>query len=169
MPIVASDIKERLSGGGGNSDPNASLGGAKSSTEVTDNTTHNLWDVVSSAESSAGDTEYRCIYIHNGHGTLTLQNAAVYINTNTPSADTEVTIGLGTSAINGTEQTVADESSAPSGVTFSTAAGSGNALAIGNIPAGQHKALWIRRVVSSSAAAANDDSYVLAYTGDTAA
>ena len=49
MPIVAADIKEYLSGGGSNSDPNAALGGAISSTEVTDNTTHNLWDVVSSS------------------------------------------------------------------------------------------------------------------------
>ena len=30
MPIVASDIKVRLSGGASNSDPNASLGGIKS-------------------------------------------------------------------------------------------------------------------------------------------
>lgn len=169
MPIVAGDLEERFSGGSSNSDPDASLGGVKSSVELTDNTTHNLWDVVSSAESSAGDTEYRCIYIHNGHGSLTLQNAAVYIDTNTPSGDTAVRIALGTSAINGTEQTIADESTEPSGVTWSTAAGSGNALAIGNIPAGQHKAIWIERVVSSSASAANDDSYVLAYTGDTAA
>lgn len=169
MPIVGGDLEERFSGGSSNSDPDASLGGVKSSTELTDNTTHNLWDVVSSAESSAGDTEYRCIYIHNGHGSLTLQNAAVYIDTNTPSTDTEIQIGLGTSAIDGTEQTIANESTAPTSVTFSTAAGSGNALSIGNLAAGSHKAIWIRRVVTASASAANDDSYILAYTGDTAA
>jgi hypothetical protein len=169
MPIVASDIVERLSGGAGNSDPNASLGGAISSTAVTDNTTHNLWDVVSSAESSAGDTEYRCIYVRNSHGSLTLQSAKVWISTNTPSADTAIRIALGTSAVNGTEQTIANESTAPTGVTWSTAANEGAALSIGNIPAGQHKAIWIERVVGSSATAANDDSYVLTYAGDTAA
>ena len=169
MPIVSSDIKERLSGGASNSDPNASLGGAKSSTEVTDNTTHNLWDVVSSAESSAGDTEYRCIYVHNAHGSLTLQNAKVWIQTNTPSSDTSVEIGLGTSAVNATEQGPVAEGTGPSGVTFSTAAGEGNALSIGNIPSGQHKAIWIKRIISASASAANDDSYVLSYSGDTAA
>lgn len=169
MPIVASDIKERLSGGASNSDPNASLGGAKSSTEVTDNTTHNLWDVVSSAESSAGDTEYRCIYVHNAHASLTLQNAKVWIQTNTPSADTAVEIGLGSSAVNGTEQTVANEFTAPGSVSFSSANGEGNALSIGNIPNGQHKAIWIKRIVSAAATAANDDSYVLSYAGDTAA
>lgn len=169
MPIVAADIKEYLSGGGSNSDPNAALGGAISSTEVTDNTTHNLWDVVSSSESSAGDTEYRCIYVKNTHGSLTLQSAKVWIQTNTPSADTAIRIALGTSAVNGTEQTIANESTAPSGVSWSTAANEGAALSIGNIPSGQHKAIWIERVISAAAAAANDDSYVLSYAGDTAA
>jgi hypothetical protein len=169
MPIVAADIIERLSGGSGNTDVNASLGGAKSSTALTDNTTHNLWDVVSSAESSAGDTEYRCIYVHNAHGSLTLQNAKVWISTNTPSADTAIRIALGTSAVNGTEQTIANESTAPTGVTWSTAANEGAALSIGNIPSGQHKAIWIERVITAAASAANDDSYVLSYAGDTAA
>jgi hypothetical protein len=169
MPIVASDIVERLSGGAGNSDPNASLGGAISSTAVTDNSTHNVWDVISSAESSAGDTEYRCIYVRNSHATLTLQSAKVWINTQTPSSDTSIRIALGTSAVNGTEQTIANESTAPTGVSWSTAANEGAALSIGNIPAGQHKAIWIERVVGSSATAANDDSYILSYAGDTAA
>lgn len=169
MPIVSSDIQERLSGGASNSDPNASLGGAKSSTQITDNTTHNLWDVVSSTESNSGEDEYRCIYVHNAHASLTLQNAKVWIQTNTPSADTAITIGLGTSAVNGTEQTVANEGTAPSGVSFSTAANEGAALSIGNIPSGQHKAIWIKRSISALAAAANDDSYVLSYAGDTSA
>ena len=167
MPIVGTDIKEyRSTFSNGGID---SLGGAITATEIVDNTTHNIWDLVSSTESSSGDTEYRCIYMKNTHGTLTLQSAKVWIQTQTPSTDTSVEIGLGTSAVNGTEQTVANESTAPSGVTFSTAANEGAALSIGNVPAGQHKAIWIKRIVSAAAAAANDDSYVLSYAGDTAA
>ena len=128
-----------------------------------------MWDVVSSAESSAGDTEYRCIYVKNTHASLTLQSAKVWIQTQTPSSDTSVEIALGSSAVNGTEQTVANEGTAPTSVTFSTAAGEGNALSIGNIPNGQHKAIWIKRIVSAAASAANDDSYVLSYAGDTSA
>jgi hypothetical protein len=167
MPIVAADIKEyksTFSNGGIDS-----LGGAITATEITDNTTHNIWDLVSSVESSAGDTEYRCIYMKNTHGSLTLQSAKVWIQTQSPSTDTSIEIGLGTSAVNATEQTVANENTAPSGVTFGTAAGEGNALSIGNVPSGQHKAIWIKRIVGSSAAAYNDDSYVLSYAGDTAA
>ena len=125
MPITSTDLKFHLSGGAANSDPNAALGGAISTTQIVDATVANLFDNVSSAESAAGDTEYRCFYVKNTHATLTLQAAKVYIQTNTPSADTSAEIGLGTSAVNGTEQTVANESTAPSAVTFSTAAGSG--------------------------------------------
>lgn len=169
MPIASGDIDFRLSGGAANSDPNASLGGAKSSTEITAASLHNLFDQVASAESSAGDVEYRCFYVHNAHATLALQNAVIWVQTNTPASDTTVDIGLGTSAVNGTEQTVANESTAPSGVTFSAPATEGAALSIGNIPAGQHKAVWVRRTISAGAAANNLDNVVLRVKGDTAA
>lgn len=169
MPIVSGDIEFRLSGGASNTDPNASLGGVKSSTSIVDATLHNLFDIVSSAEAAAGDVEYRCIYVHNDHGSLTMQNAKVFIETNTPSDDTAVEIAVGASAVNGTEQTIADENSAPTGVSFSSADGSGNALSLGDIPAGQHRAVWIKRIVSEGAAAYNADSVIIRVTCDTAA
>ncbi len=164
MPIVASDIKFRLSGGSSNPDPNASLGGAKSSNDAG----NNLFDDVGSAESVPGDVEYRCIYVHNAHASLALQNAVVWIQANTSSGDTQVAIGLGSSAINGTEQTVADENTAPTGVTFSEPVNQGAGLAIGNLPSGQHKAVWVRRTINAAAAASND-TYTLRVGGDTAA
>lgn len=165
MPIVSSDIKYRLSGGSSNTDPNASLGGAESSTDAPAGT----FDTVSSAEATTGDVEYRCVYVRNTHGTLTLQDAKVWIQANTPGGDTDVEIGLGTTAVGtGNEQTVANESTAPSGVTFSAAASEGAALAIGDIPAGHHKAVWIKRTVNAAAAAANE-TFTLRVKGDTAA
>jgi hypothetical protein len=169
MAITSSDIKFRLSGGASNSDVNASIGGAESSTEIVDASLHNLFDIVSSAEGSAGDTEYRCFYVHNAHATLTLQSAKIYIQTQTPDSDTSVEIGLGASAVNGTEAAIANEGDAPDDVTFSTADGAGNALSIGDIPAGEHKAIWVKRIVSADAAAYNGDSVILRVAGDTAA
>ncbi len=169
MPIVSSDIKQRLSGGGSNTDPNASLGGAKSSTEITDNSLHNLFDIVIGDESAAGDTEYRCFYLHNAHATLTWESVKVWIGTQTPSADTAMEIGLGTSAVNGTEQTVANEGTAPSGVTFSAPSNKAGGLSIGNIPAGQHKAIWVKRIITAGAAAVNSDAATINFEGDTAA
>ena len=161
MAIVSTDIQYRLSGGSSNSDPAASLGGVKSSTAAS-----NYFDDVSSAEASAGDTEYRCVYVHNNHGTLTLIGAKVFIQTNTPSSDTDVAIGLGSSAINGTEQTVANESTAPTGVSFSAPTTFAGGLAIGDLAAGAHKAVWVRRTVNAGAAA-YADSFTLRVQGDT--
>lgn len=168
MPITSSDIQLRLSGGAANSNPNASLGGAKSTTQMGTGL-HNLFDIVNDGETTSGDTEYRCIYIHNAHATLTMQSARVWISSNTPSTDTQAEIGLGTAAINGTEQTVADESTAPTGVTFGLVATEGAALTIGDIPPGQHKAVWIKRVVAEGAAAYNDDQAAISVKCATAA
>ena len=165
MAIVTADIEYRLSGGSGNSSPAASLGGAKSSTVVGSD----LFDDVGSSESAAGDVEYRCIYVHNDHGSLTMESSKIWIQANTPSPDTTIAIGLGTSAINGTEQTVGDESTAPSGVSFSSPTSEGTALSLGNIPFGQHKAVWVRRTVTAGASAYNSDSFTLRVKCDTAA
>ncbi len=169
MPIASSDIKFHLSGGAANADPNAALGGAISATLIADATVANLFDNVSGAESAAGDTEYRCFYVKNNHASLTLQSATLWVQTNTPSPDTSAEIGLGASAINGVEPAIANESAAPGGVTFSTANGETNALSIGGIPAGQHKAIWVKRIVNTAAAAYNADSVVIKVQGDTAA
>lgn len=169
MAIVAGDIKYRLSGGAANADPNASLGGAKSSVEVTDNVDNNLFDDVSGAEHTAGDVEYRCIYIHNGHGSLTLLNAVAWIDTDTIGADSDISIAVGTAAINAQEQgPVANEGTAPSGVSWSDAAVSrATGLALGDIPFGQHKAVWIRRTISAGSTPQAADTCAVRAGGDT--
>ena len=164
MPIVSADIKYRLSGGAANADPALSLGGAKSSTEAGSN----LLDPVSSAEALAGGIEYRCYYVHNAHATLTLENAVAWIQANTPSADTTLDIGVGTSAVNDTEQTVANENTAPTGITFVAAVNEAGSVALGNIPPSQHGAVWVRRTVNAGAAASNDTATLTA-KGDTQA
>lgn len=169
MPIATGDIDFHLSGGAGNSDPNASLGGVISSTEVTDASLHNLFDMVSSDEANTGDTEFRCVYVKNNHVSLTLQNAKVWIQTTTPSPDTSIEIALAGEGVNGTAETVGDESSAPAGEVFSTPTTEGTALSIGDISAGQHQAIWIKRIVGATASAYNTDSVVLRVKGDTAA
>lgn len=164
MPIVQADIKFYESNDAG------SLGGAiKLASEITSGQLHNLFDKVSGSESAAGDVEYRCFYARNEHGTLTLEDAVAYILSNTPSAGSAVHIGIGTSGVNGIEQSIADEETAPAGVTFSDAVDLANALAIGNIPAGQHIAIWVRRTISAGATAHNNDNGVIRINGDTAA
>ena len=113
-----------------------------------------LLDDVLQSEAIAGDTaDYRCFYLHNTHSTLTMDGLKIWLVQNTPAADV-VTIGLGTSAINGIEQTIANESTAPTGVTFTLAPTELDALNAGTLPAaGGHKAIWIKRVVPSGTSA----------------
>lgn len=165
MPIVAAEIQYRLSGGAANTDPNASLGGAKSTT-VLSSAQNGFWDLITSAEATAGDTEYRCFYVHNANATLTLQAPRIWIATNTTG--NRISIGIGTSATNGTEQTIANESTAPTGVTFTQPTDFTGGIALADIPAGQHRAVWIRRVIPAAAGASND-TYTLRVQGDTAA
>lgn len=170
MAVVASDLKIYLSGGGSNTDPNASIGGAVSSTEVSSTPMNNLFDNVSDAEAVAGDVEYRCVYLSNDNATDTLNSAAVFIQSNTPSGDSTIAIGLDPAGIgNGTSTgvaaTPANESTAPAGVTFSTPADSASALAIGNLDAGEAQAVWIRRTISAGAASQASDPFTLRVTG----
>lgn len=163
MPIVSTDIVYRLSGGAANSSQLSSLGGVKSNTTAASSS---IFDDVTSAEASSGDTEYRCVYVHNNHGSLTLTSPVIWIQSNTPSSDTTIDIAIGSSAVNGTEQTIANEGAAPTGVSFSAPSSFGTGLALGDIPAGQHRAVWIRRTVNASAAVASD-GFTLRVQGDT--
>lgn len=172
MPIVASDIQYRLSGGTSNTDPNAALGGAISTAGgglITTDTLNNVWDNVSGAESSSGDTEYRAIFIKNNHGSLTLTGAKVWISSNTTSADDTIEIALADEGINNTIETIANESTAPSGPSFSAPTSFGTGLSLGNLANGQAHGIWIKRIVSAAAAAANANPYTLSVQGETAA
>jgi len=98
-----------------------------------------------------------------------MQAVRIYISSNTTSADDTWTIGLGTSAINGTETAVADENTAPASVTFSAPTDYAGGLASADIPAGQHRSVWYKRVVSAGAAAIDSNSISLKVDCDTSA
>lgn len=160
MPIIAADFSLRLSGGAANADANAALGGAKSTTVVSTGV-DGLFDAVAAADALAGDIEYRCIYLHNANGADTMTAARVWIAANTPLAGTTLAIGVGTSAVNATEQTVANENAAPAGVAFTEPASAAAGLALGNIPFGQHRAVWLRRTVTAGSGASANDTWSL--------
>lgn len=169
MAVTAGDIEFHISGGGANTDVDASLGGAISTTEIVDATLNNLFTEVTEDETAAGVTQYRCFYVKNASATNTYKNVSAFINTQSTSPDTSIEIGLGTSAVNGVEPTVANETTAPAGVTFTAAAvDKASGLAIGDIPVGQHKAVWVKLIVNPGAAAANDSS-IIEVAGGTAA
>ncbi len=170
MVIASTDLKLYHSGGGSNSTIANDIAGDISSVELTDNALNNLWDDISGDEGSAGDTEYRKIFFKNAHGTLAAQATKLWILSNTTSSDDAITIGLDLGGLNNIGDDIADESTAPSpAVTFVTAVDKANGLALGDVPAGQKYAIWVKRVVGASAAAADANTYQLKAECDSAA
>lgn len=168
MAVTANDIKFFLSGGASNDDPDAALGGVISTTEVVDDNLNNLFDDVTGAEHAAGDTNYRCIYVKNNSASIAY-NVKLYIDTNTPAADDTINIGKDLNGLNATADTIANEDTAPDpAVTFSTADGYANAIDLGDIPAGQVYAFWVKRIVSAGSTAQANNSAILKVSVDTA-
>lgn len=156
---MAVAIEFRLSGGASNSDPAASLGGAMSSTSVS-TSLNGFFDLVSSAEAAAGDTEYRCIYIANT-GSTTALSAKLWIQSNTPNSDNQIAIALGGEGVNGTAETVANENTAPSGESFSEPSSEGAALSLGDLAQNDEYPVWVRRTVNAGAAADASEAFTL--------
>lgn len=179
MAIVANDIQFRLSvktGSAGDSTAgttDGSLGKYVSTTQITDATLHNLFDVITGDENAASDVEYRCIFVLNNHATLTLENAVVWLSSEVAggasaaiSVDTTAASAKGSASAQAKE--VADESTAPSSQTFTAPTTKATGLSLGNIPAGQVKAIWVRRTAANTAAV-DSDGVTISVAGDTAA
>lgn len=179
MAIVAADEKVRLSvktGSAGNSTagtPAGSLGKYMATTDLTDNSLNNLFRDITAAETAAGITLYRCVFLYNSHATLTYEAVKAWLDTQTSGGGT-LAIGLdpagvvdfNASAAQAAE--IANETTAPSGVTFSTTAVDlASALSIGDMAPGKVQAIWLRLVVSAGAAAVADAG-TLEITGNTA-
>lgn len=179
MPITATDILFKLSvktGAAGNataSTPAASLGKYVSTTAWAAGA-NGLFDNISGDENAASTVDYRCIFVHNAHATLTLENAKVWVSAEVAggagvaiATDNLGPVAVGSASAQAAE--IATETTAPTGVSaFSTPVTSGTGLALGNIGPGQVKAVWVRRTAANSAAI-NSDGFTLSVNGDTAA
>ena len=167
MAITSADIDWFLSGGAANSDPDASLGGAQSSTAWAGGVANDLFDDISGNENADSDVEYRCVYVENGHATLTAQSSVLYISAET-AGGADIAIGLDPAGVDGTATTIADEDTAPVGVTFTAPTTEGTGLSIGDLTPGQSQAIWIRRTAANTSAVASDGA-TLTFKCDTAA
>lgn len=146
MSTISTDMQLRLSGGATNTNPQLSLGGVMSSTQIPGN----LFDLVPPAETAAGRVEFRTIYVYNNR-TTTLKGARAWISNNTSSAATRIDIGLGVSGPNGTEPSMATEGAAPPGVSFVAASDVVTGLVLGDIPANQKYPILVRWSVNAGA------------------
>lgn len=180
MAIASSDILYKLSiltGSAGDAaaqaDPNASLGKYVSQTQLSATALNNLFDNVTGDENATSEAEYRLIFVHNNHATLTLLSPVVWLQAETAggasiaiSVDTTAASAKGSASAQAKQ--VADENTAPATQTFSAPTTKAGGLALGDIAAGQVKGVWVRRTAANSAALDND-GVTLRVEGDTAA
>ena len=164
MPIADTDLLIKYTGGASNSNPDASLGGAVSSNGPTSNSLHNLFDVVTGSESLPGDIEYRCVALRNNHGSLTAQATKIYISVD---ASSYYDLALAGEGLNTQPESVANESTAPVGESFSHPTTYAGGLSMGNIPSTQFYAYWIRRTVPAAAPAATPYNLTVNHDCDT--
>ncbi len=179
MAITATDILFRLSVTTGPGDstaqgnPNASLGEFMSTTAIVDATDNNLFDDISGDENAASDVEYRCFFVFNNHGSLTWQTVVAWLSSEVAGgANTAIALDqtgvVDSDSASAQAEEVANENTAPSGESFSAPTTKGTGLAIGNIPADDVQAIWVRRTATNSAAQ-NADGVTIRCEGDTAA
>lgn len=170
MAVTAADIQYRLSGGNGNADPNASLGGVMSATAVPAVAANNLFDNVTPTEAAAGSVEHRCFYIRNSNATDALNDVKVWMDGPTPAPGSILEIGVdpagvGDGAATGVATVIADETAVPAGVVFAEADAEGEALDVGTLAAGQVRAIWARRTIAAGAASSPADGTTFRFRG----
>lgn len=151
---MAASLQIRLTGGAGNSNPNLSLGGVMSSTQLSATPMNNLFDNVDPTEAENGDVEYRALDIYNA-GDALATSISLYLSSETTSVSTELDFGL-----DFTTQSVGAEGTAPSDVSFAHYT-SASKLTISDIAAGSAQRIWVRRTVSAGAANLNNDTCTL--------
>lgn len=148
-----------------------SLGKYISTTAVPDATLNAVFDDISGAENAASTVDYRGLGVHNSNASNPLENAVAYLSAEV-AGGASIAIGVDTTAASAvgssTAQllTIASETTAPAGVTFSSPTTAGAGVALGTIASGQVRGLWVRRTAANSAALSND-GVTLALAGDT--
>lgn len=179
MPVQSSDVLYKLSvttGSAGNTtaqgNVNSSLGKYISTTQLTDNVLNNLFEDISGDENAASTVDYRCVFIHNAHASLSLTSTFLWISSEV-ALGASIAIGLdpaGATAVGSAPvqaTTIANELAIPAGVSFSSPTSKGVGLNIGTLAAGQCIAFWIRRTAINNAAL-NNDGATFSVEGDTA-
>lgn len=131
-----------LSGGATNAFQELSIGGVMSNVIAP----QMIFGRISNASYLSGKTIYRCVYVK----TTLAATLKAFIKADTGANTTQIAVGWGAAAANGTETAVANENTAPAGVTFSTATTLGSAVSSGALTANSTKALWYRLVIQAS-------------------
>ena len=165
MVFAKSDIALFLSGGTSNTDSNLSIGNGISNTQIQSNLNNSLLPDITVTQALSGIVLYRCFYVRNLNGTQMLSAPKIWISANTISASDEIDIGLGTADKNGTEPPIANQTTAPVGVTFVHPTSEVIALDLPSLNPNDYKSMWARITVQSNADAINQNACIVKVKG----
>jgi len=182
MGITSSDLLFKYTGSGSAANPELSLGGTISSNTIPSGTDNNLFDDVTGDESYNGAQHYRAIGIHNSHGTHILMNAKVWITGYSRASSNYDVIYFGVERPagtggnpDGTIQTIASETVAPTGITWKAEGTPSETLDlsgknyVGSIGPDDWSAIWLQRSIPAGAEAYNNRSCTIRVQGETSA
>lgn len=127
----------------------------------------NLFRVPSEGELAAGVTQYCCLFVVNDTNRSWTKLAIgleplLWIHRGPLDPDAELSIGVDPADPGDPSAVVADEFTAPSGVSFSAPDNEGDALTLGTLEPGHWKAIWLRRVLAPGHAEVRYDRATLA-------
>ena len=176
MAVQAADILFHLTGGSGNTNPNASLGGARSTTQIGSGQ-NNLFDNITGSNHAAGNVDtgaaadYRVIVVRlktplTDASSSTLDNAVLKVSASSLGDNTIQAYVKAT--VNSTITAGADENTAPTdggAITFSNIPGGGLSLPASIAPGDDVHVALKRTVAAGSTAQTN--SITLQVVGDT--
>ncbi len=172
MPIIEADLIHRYSGSGTASNPDLSIGGAINATDpdgviVSDSDNNDMNDITS-AEALSGIIIYHGYFYSNEitSAVLTWTDPVFWIQSQTSSGDTNVLIAIALEAKNLAIEVLADEETAPTGISFTAPANKAAGISIGSLNQNDFRGHWIQYIVSVEATAAVDQ-YTIRAEGDT--
>lgn len=166
--IIASEIKWHFTttaGSAGNSTANTTvstfLGKYAASSLWAGGGTNDVFADISGAENAASQVDYAGFAIENGNGANAAQNSVAYLSSEVASgasiaigADTTASSALGSASAQ--MLTIANRTTAPAGVSFSSPTTAGSGVSLGNIAVAFVKGLWVRRTAANTAALSSD-------------
>jgi len=178
--ITAAEIQVRgsvVAGAAGNATAfggvDTSLGKYIASGNLPDATINSLLSDATGAENAGSVVHYQCVFVYNSNALNAYQNAVVWVSGDPAgggavaiAVDSVAASAVGSAAAQALQ--IANRTTAPAALAFSTPTTAGAGLALGSIPAGNVKAVWIRRTLSNTAAL-NADGITISIQGDTAA
>lgn len=171
MPILETDLIHRLSGGVANTDPNDSIGGAMSTDPggvIVSDTDNNDMDDITSTEALNGIVIYHGYFYSNEiiSDSLTWTNPVFWIESQTSSGDTDVSIAIANEAKNLPIEVLANEEVAPVGPSFTSPANKAAGISIGSLDQNDNRGHWVRYNVSPNSGS-TVDAYTIKAEGDT--